>query len=206
MTAVASILLVVAAGAAIVDWWAVAHRPSALEYVCKPLVMVALIGAASTLEPAHGAQRTWFVVALALALAGDVFLLPKPDLFVPGLASFLLAHVAYVIGFAQLRSRPTPAVFVLVLLVPVAFRVARSVRANEPEILAPVVVYVAVIASMVGAATWFGGAVAIAGALSFAASDSILALDRFDRHRPWMPLAVMVSYHVAQGLLVVSLR
>ena len=43
------------------------------------------------------------------------------------------------------------------------------------------------------------------GALTFAASDSTLALDRFDQHRRWMPLAVMVTYHVAQALLVVSL-
>ena len=58
---------------------------------------------------------------------------------------------------------------------------------------------------MVGFAIGHGDALGIAGALTFAASDSILALDRFDRHRRWMPTAVMVTYHVAQALLVASL-
>jgi uncharacterized membrane protein YhhN len=55
------------------------------------------------------------------------------------------------------------------------------------------------------AATRHGDGVGEAGATLFVASDSILALDRFDRHRRWMPTAVMVTYHLAQGLLVASL-
>ena len=58
---------------------------------------------------------------------------------------------------------------------------------------------------MVGSAVFRGDGLAAAGALVFAASDSILALDRFDRPRRWGPVAVMVTYHVAQGLLVASL-
>lgn len=206
MTAAALILLVLAACAALADWVAVWRRPTLerAETVLKPLVLVLLIAAALTLDPVDGTQRAWFAVALVLSLAGDVFLLPAVDRFVPGLASFLLAHVAYIVGLTRDDGPLAPAVAV-VLLVPVAVRVIGAVRHRDPELLAPVVIYIAVIAAMVAMALRSGDVVAAAGAVTFATSDSILALDRFDRHRRWMPLAVMLTYHVAQALLVVSL-
>src|SRR5207248_1371173 len=74
-----------------------------IEYVCKPAVMVALIGAALTIDPVNDAMRAWFVVALVFSLAGDVFLMLPEDrselFFVAGLGSFLIAHIAYVGGF-----------------------------------------------------------------------------------------------------------
>ena len=198
-------LLAIAGVAAVADWVAVWKRPASIETVLKPLVLVALIGVALTIDPADGGQRAWFVAALVLSLAGDVFLLPSVDKFVPGLASFLLAHVAYVVGFLQV-DRPSgwQAIFV-VLLVPVVLQVVRGVRRKEPSLLVPVCVYIAVIAAMLGTALATGQDVARQGATLFAVSDSILALDRFDQHRRWMPTSVMVTYHVAQGLLVLSL-
>jgi uncharacterized membrane protein YhhN len=206
LTSVAWIVLAVAGAVAVADWVAVWRRPAldAAETVLKPLVLVLLIVAALVLEPSDSGQRAWFVVALALSLAGDVFLLPRVDRFVPGLASFLLAHVAYIVGLSFDDGPLWPAVLV-VAMVPVAVRVIGAVRRAEPELLVPVVVYIAVIAAMVAMALRSGDVVAAAGALVFATSDSILALDRFDRHRRWMPLAVMVTYHAAQALLVVSL-
>jgi uncharacterized membrane protein YhhN len=201
------VLLCVAGVAAVADWWAVAHRPSSLEYLCKPAVMVALIGVALTVDAADGSQRAWFVAALVLSLAGDVFLLPKPDAFVPGLASFLLAHVAFIVGLLQLDRNdlsPISTVFIVALLAPNAVRVVRAVRRDEPPLLAPVVVYIAVITTMVVVAYLRGTGLAMVGAACFAGSDTILAVDRFVEHRPWMPLAVMISYHVAQALLVLS--
>ncbi|HEX4905242.1 MAG TPA: lysoplasmalogenase [Acidimicrobiales bacterium] len=204
MTTGALILLALAGAAAVADWVAVWRRPSPIENLLKPLVLVLLVATALAVDPVDDGQRAWFVVALVLSLAGDVFLLPAVDRFVPGLASFLLAHVAYIVGLTRDAGTPAPAVAV-VLLVPVAMRVIGAVRHREPELLAPVVVYITVIAAMVAMALRSGDVVAAAGAVTFATSDSILALDRFDRHRRWMPLAVMVTYHVAQALLVVSL-
>jgi uncharacterized membrane protein YhhN len=40
------------------------------------------------------------------------------------------------------------------------------------------------------------------GASVFAASDSVLAVNRFVSPRPWAPVAVMVTYHVGQALIV----
>ena len=205
MTAVAWVLLVAAAGVAAADWIAVWRRPAPIEALLKPLTLVLLIAVALAVDPVDDAQRAWFVVALVLSLAGDVFLLPSVDRFVAGLASFLLAHVAYVVGFWQVEPRRETAVLAVLLLAPVAVRVVTSVRAREPDLAVPVVVYISVIAAMVASALRYGNAVGIGGAALFATSDSILAIDRFDTHRRWMPTVVMVTYHCAQALLVLSL-
>ena len=200
-------LLAAAGAVAVADWICVWRRPCRAEVVLKPLVLVLLIAAALVLDPESGAQRAWFVAALVLSLAGDVFLLPQVDRFVPGLASFLLAHVAYVVGFWQHDEGGTE-----VLLVPavlalgvVASVVGRAVRRSEPELLVPVIAYIAVISAMLASAILLGDGTAIVGAALFCTSDSILALDRFHTPRRWGPVAVMVTYHLAQGVLVASL-
>lgn len=208
MTGAAWALLVVAGLAAVVNWFAVVRRPALarVENIAKPAVLVALIGVALTLDPVDGAQRAWFVVALVGCLAGDVFLLPSVDRFVPGLASFLLGHVAFIVGFAVRPAADERFIDLGALIVVgwVAIRVVRGVRRTELALLPPVLVYMAVITTMLAVSMWHGD-VARVGAGTFVASDSILALDRFDRHRHWMPVAVIVTYHVAVALLVLSL-
>src|SRR4051812_42816413 len=210
MNALAWILLVVAALGAVVDWVAVWRRPrwDRVETVLKPLVLVALIGVALVIDAADEGQRAWFVAGLVLSLAGDVFLLPTVDRFVPGLASFLLAHLAYLAGFVAAGRGDVPMAGVLVLLLGMSFvavRVVRAVSTEHRDLLAPVLVYIAAIGWMLVAAWWHGAIVGIAGAGAFVVSDSILATERFVDQRRWMPLAVMVTYHVAQALLVLSL-
>jgi uncharacterized membrane protein YhhN len=207
VNAAAWIVLVLAGVVAVADWVAVWRRPAPIETVLKPLVLVLLIVVALVLDPSDGGQRAWFVVALVLSLAGDVFLLPSVDRFVPGLASFLLAHVAYIVGFvAAGRSGGLLGGVVLYLAILGAYarRIVRAVRTNEPDLLVPVVVYMLVIASMLVASYWHGDAVGVIGALMFVVSDSTLATDRFVEARRWAPLAVMITYHTAQGLLVLS--
>ena len=201
-----AVWLVVVGLVAAADWVAVWRRPSPQETWLKPLVLVLLILTALAIDPNDDGQRAWFVGALVLSLAGDVFLLPTVDRFVPGLASFLLAHVAYVVGFWQVEpERDTGVLAVVLLLAPVAARVVTAVRHREPELTVPVVVYITVIAAMVASALRYGNTTAVAGAVLFATSDSVLAIDRFDTHRRWMPTTVMVTYHLAQALLVLSL-
>jgi uncharacterized membrane protein YhhN len=62
-----------------------------------------------------------------------------------------------------------------------------------------------VISAMVSAALATGVALAIAGSVLFFASDTLIAWNRFLRPRPWMPLAIIVTYHVGQTGLVLSL-
>jgi uncharacterized membrane protein YhhN len=211
MTGTAALVLALTAVVAVVDWVAVARKAKAIEYVAKPLTTIGLIATAVLVEPSNTAARVLFVVALVLSLVGDVALMlpARQRLFPIGLGAFLLAHLAYVPGLWLLGVSASGLIVGLVLVLVsvgvVGQRVVRSVRVGQPALVVPVVVYLAVISVMVLSAwgTWLP--LAIAGALSFYASDAILAHNEFVT--PWRHagVAVMVTYHVGQALLVLSL-
>ena len=210
MTSLAVALLVVTGVIAVVDWWAVSVGARRVEYVAKPLTMVALIGVALTLDATSAAQRWWFVAALVLSLAGDVFLMLPSDRFVPGLASFLLAHVAYVVGFLIVSpGEPAPVLTTLLVVVVSAMlwnRLRTGMRTNgQGAYLGPVTAYVIVIATMVASALASGDWVAVLGALLFMTSDSIIGETRFVGPWRYERIAIMTTYHLGQALLVLSL-
>jgi uncharacterized membrane protein YhhN len=171
--------------------------------------MVLLIAAALVLEPRDPVVRALFVVGLTLSLAGDVALLSSRG-FRAGLVAFLLAHLAYAAGFlaggvsipALVAGAGAMAAFDLV----VGRRLVRALRAGgAPGLVAPVAAYMAAISAMVATAVGSLLPAAIGGAVLFAASDTLLADERFVRSRPGGDVIVMTLYHLGQGLLVVSL-
>ncbi len=206
MTSGAWVFLVVAAVFAVGNWIAVARGTKPLEYVCKPATLAALVGVALTLDPVHSDVRAWFVAALVLSLAGDVFLMLPGDRFIPGLISFLLGHIAYVVGL-NLHGGSAAALVAAALpvLVVAGFLGRRFLAAADRDLAAPLVAYMLVISAMVTSAWASGNALAAAGATSFFASDGLIAETRFVRPRRWAPVTIMVTYHVGQALLVVSL-
>jgi uncharacterized membrane protein YhhN len=64
----------------------------------------------------------------------------------------------------------------------------------------------AVISLMVGSAIGAGGMVAVIGALFFFASDALIAVNRFVSPFASARVAVIVTYHIGQVLLVLGLR
>jgi uncharacterized membrane protein YhhN len=206
-------LCVAVAGAlAVADWIAVSPsvRSKRAEYVLKPVTMVPLILAAVILDPERDAQRAWFVVALVLSLAGDVFLMLPRDLFVAGLGSFLLGHIAYIGGFLlePRTAGPTLIAVVVVLIASATLgrRILVAARASgDPAIAGPVALYMAVISIMVVLAAGTAEAFAIVGAAIFFASDAMIAWDRFVQPFRWARPLIMATYHTAQALLVLSL-
>lgn len=211
MTATAWALVAVAGGLAVGDWIAVApgsHRKSA-EYVLKPATMVALIGAAIALDPEHDGQRAFFFAGLLLSLAGDVFLMLPSDAFVAGLASFLLAHLTYIVGFVvagQTGWAALGAGVVLVAGAAIGRRILRAVReGKDRSLVVPVTAYMTIISAMVVLAIGSAELLAAAGALLFYCSDALIAWDRFVAPKRWARPAIMATYHLAQGALVISL-
>ncbi len=189
------------------NWIAVAREHPRGIYVCKPLTLVLMIGAAITLDPRSSSARAWFVVALVLSLAGDVFLMLPTDAFVAGLSAFLLGHVAYVVGINQSSAGNwLLAIPVVVIAAGLGTRLVRGIRSHgHPELVPPVVAYVVTILVMVSSAVASGNAVMAVGAVLFMISDALIGEHRFVRERSWQPVAIMVTYHLAQALLVVSL-
>ena len=210
MTVTTACLLVVFGVYAAGNWWAVEVGNRRLEWLCKPAALVALTGAAVALSPDDPAVKAAFVIGLVLSLVGDVFLMLPKDRFIFGLVSFFAAHVAYVVGF--LIAGPDPlllGVGVVVVAGGVALigrpLVGRVRAGSQTEFAVPVMAYMAVISAMVIAAFGAGNPWGIAGALSFYASDATLGWNRFVAEVPHGRLAVMVTYHLGQFLLVLFL-
>jgi uncharacterized membrane protein YhhN len=209
VTAPATAFLVLTAVAMVVDWVAVAISLRRLEYAAKPAVMVGLIAVALTLRPISSSQQAWFVVALVLGLASDVFLMLPRDMFLAGLVAALVEHIAYIAGF---RTRDFQlmlflvAVLIAVLSVIVFLPpIVRALRASHPQLVWPVLAYVAVFVVMVASAGGTGSLVALSGALLFFYSDAILAWNRFVKPLPMGRIVNIVPYHLGVALLVLSL-
>jgi uncharacterized membrane protein YhhN len=213
VNAATAVAFAVAGVFAVGDWIAKARSQRVLEYVCKPATLVALIVAAGVLDPVADAQtrRAWFVAALVCSLAGDVLLMLPQDLFVPGLAAFLVGHICYLVGFwthgPSAFALAVAAIVVVGVVVPLGRTILTSIaRAGLPvELRVAVAGYIAVISAMLATALATGNVVAGIGAALFVASDSMIAWDRFVRRLAWAPVAVMVTYHLGQAGLVASL-
>jgi len=215
---------------AFADWTAVSRRamdPASAgarraEYVAKPLTMVVLIAAALAIAHAQHAPAylvVTMVAALVLSLVGDVFLMlpedsPSADRnFVLGLGAFLLAHVAYIAAFVRLHAHAGYAIsFVITGLVlagalfaTVGLRVQRAAAEEDPALGVPVLAYVTVISLLVVAAWWTGDLRIIPGALLFAVSDAMIGWTRFVRKDWELDVPIIVTYHLAQILLVLGL-
>ena len=209
MTGLALGLLVATAAVTVADWVAVVTSRRRLEYVLKPAVMVGLIALAVAIQPVSSTERAFFVVALVLGLASDVFLMLPRDMFLAGLAAALVEHIAYIAGFrARDLAAAWLAVAVAIALVSVAAflpPIVRALRRRHPRLVWPVIAYVAVFVVMVAGAGGTGSLVALAGALLFFYSDAILAWNRFVRPLPYGRIVNMVPYHIGEALLVLSL-
>ncbi len=210
MNGLTVVFLLLTGAVAVVDWVAVQRGNRRLEYLAKPATMVWLIAAALALDPIDGTARSWFVAALVCSLAGDIFLMLPADLFVPGLASFLVGHLAYIVGLRFLGSSAggfLAAVVLVGLAVPIlGTRIVGAIRAgDEPEMALPVMAYMAVISVMVVAAGASGVLLALGAAALFYVSDALIAWTRFIADLRHGRVAVIVTYHLAQIGLVLAL-
>lgn len=211
MTQAAWLLLALAATFAVIDWIGVVHDDRRLRWIGKPGAILLLIGVALALQPASGSQRSIFVAALFLSFLGDLqLLLPHDTWFMAGLAAFLAAHLAYIDGFLVRGVDGRLLVFsaAVVALASLAIGstiIAAVLKARRTAVVAPVSMYLLAISAMVALAGGSGRPAAIGGAVLFYVSDGLIAWNRFVRPVSWSALPVIVSYHLGQALLVLSL-
>ncbi|SEA11220.1 MULTISPECIES: lysoplasmalogenase family protein [Acidovorax] len=182
----------------------------------KPLAMVIAIiliafNALSIGDKSQFDAKPWatMVLALVLSLAGDVFLM-RNGFFIPGLVSFLGAHLAYIALFRRgvpwFAHRGAMAGTLAVGAAMYAFLWAGGLPA---ALRGPVAAYVLVIALMaaqaLGRAQVLGSSAArkvAAGACFFMLSDSLLATHRFVQALPMAQFWVLSTYYAAQMLIV----
>lgn len=196
--------------AALANWYAVATHHRRVVVIAKPLALAALIGVALSGGAASHTAGRWLLLGLALCLAGDVFLLSTSEpAFLGGLTSFLLGHGAYVMTFVSLRLSEKAwgliGLMALIACLLAARRVVPQAAEEGGAVLAgAVVAYMIVIGAMVIIAWMTGEWIIGVGATAFTVSDSILSVNRFVQRYPRGDLAVMVTYHLAQVLIVVG--
>lgn len=206
-------LSLLAAVSAVLQVRAEYRGPRWRVYLCKPLT-TALLLALAALPGGDGTGRYQIavVVGLALSLAGDVFLMLPGDRFIPGLASFLLAHIAYLVAFTTgVPPGTRPAA-----LLPFAASAGVLLAVLWPHLGArrtPVAAYVGAIVWMAWQALaralalgTAATALAAAGAALFVVSDAALALDRFKRPFRSARAVVMTTYVAAQWLIALSVQ
>lgn len=180
-------------------------------YVFKPLTVAFIMGIA--LWPEASVYKYLILAGLLFSLAGDVFLMLPKDSFIAGLVSFLIAHLFYIAAFTTdvaTPGRPSwPAAAALLVYGGVMLRLLFPFLG---KMKIPVIVYMLAILMMVwqaanrcvNAETTTSGLLAFAGATLFAASDSILAWNRFRRSFRSAQFLILTTYFAAQWLIALS--
>jgi uncharacterized membrane protein YhhN len=186
------------------------------HHVVKPLLMPVLAARLAS-EPGGGPVVRQVLTAHGLSWGGDVALMGRSEArFLAGVASFLGAHVAYVVAFRGLGSgAPTAgaagrAVLGLSSVVVPANAVLAGRR--DARFGVPVGVYGLVLAAMAARAASLpdspGRTRVRAGAALFLTSDSLLGAQLFlrDEPHPALDSAVMATYTAAQWLISDGVR
>ncbi len=197
----------IAAGIAVLDWWAVATDRRDIERWAKPAVMVFLIAAAVLIPAESDWIRWWIVIGLVFGLVGDVLLFH--DRFIPGAAAFLVGHLAYVVALLLVPQEPrgllVGGVIVLLVAVFVGRQIVAGAWAKAPILGAIVAAYMLVIGVVVVLAVGSSSLVVAIAALLFLTSDALLAWARFVGPAPGGRVTVMVTYQLAQAGFVLAI-
>ncbi len=179
-------------------------------YVFKPLATLLILLVALIASPADPLYQALIVAGLICSLAGDMFLMLPGNKFVPGLLSFLLAHLCYIGAFIA-EGGPRASWWLLPCL---AYLVVfmRLLWPHVGALRVPVLAYGIVISAMLwqaierAAATPGSNAThsAALGAALFVLSDSALAWNRFAHRFRAAQLLVLGTYWAGQLLIALS--
>lgn len=195
----------------VIDVYSVFVHNKSLEIVCKPLLMpfLAMYYIASVKQ-----LNKWFLAGLLFSFLGDSFLLFQPTFFVLGLASFLIAHIAYIKMTFQFLQKITltqvlKAIVPFLLLLGVLLSVIID---NLGEMLFPVVVYGITISTFGTMALvnylsskTKGNRMLFIGVFIFMISDSMIAINKFCITDRVFLVMIMITYIIAQYLISKSL-
>jgi uncharacterized membrane protein YhhN len=179
------------------------------QFALQPAVKAtaAVLLALAALRHPVARERRWLIAALVGSAAGD-YLLAMPwwePSFVLGLASFLIAHICFLVALIPLVARRTSrvvaaAVVVVACLVLLVWFWPALI---EQGMALPVTVYMAVLAAMVCAALlarlptpWTA-----LGALCFAVSDSMIGISKFVLGSEALALPVWWAYAASLFLI-----
>lgn len=191
---------------------AILLKVATLYLVTKPLLMVTLLMYFISASKGYPGWRVPVVLALVFSWGGDVFLMMN-DMFVAGLASFLIAHIFYITAYQKTgasKGRIKPIELAAFALY--GFTLIWVLYPGLGGMLIPVLAYALVLLTMGVWAFKRRGATVIAsfryvsvGVILFVISDSLIAVNKFTFDVPGERLLVMSTYIAAQFLIVQGL-
>jgi uncharacterized membrane protein YhhN len=185
-----------------------------LKALIIPVLMLLVI---LNLRTSGERQTQMIILALIFSWFGDILLgVPASiaNLFIPGLISFLLAHVMYLIVFFRTHGENIIIRKKIYFLIPVLFYgvlLLAILFSSLGEMKLPVTVYTLAILTMVCSAITRYGKVnrvswilVMAGAILFLMSDSGIAINKFLKPFPGAQLMIMSTYVLAQFMIVIG--
>ena len=154
----------------------------------------------------NGKTVTMLLTALLFSACGDILLaLQGEHFFIFGLASFLIAHVFFIVSFlpfVNIKKKQNLIYIPLYLITGLALfsLIAESLSA----LFIPVLIYTLVLLTMavgtllsVKSNKWL-----VIGGICFLLSDSLIGINKFYINIPYSGLWIMLTYYTAQYCLV----
>ena len=213
---------------AVLEWFFEFKKFKIGIYITKPTMMLLLISwvwfyadVPQLITGIESSTVIWFIFGLIFCLGGDVFLMFPDRFFMPGLISFLLGHICYIVGFGM--PIPTPGNEIAAILIAVVLlfisgwvyvRLTAGMRnLGKERMRIPVLFYTVVITIMLFSALmtlfnddWnlFSSILVSIGAILFLLSDIMNAWARFVKRVPNHRLWIMSTYHLAQLCIAVG--
>lgn len=163
------------------------------------------------------AYAKFIALGLFLSSFGDIFLELEDDyhldLFIPGLVSFLLAHLCYIYAFRGPVQSKSYSIAMPLVVIYYGVVMSQLLPKVEVALRVPVAVYGLAISAMafLSLNRYFTATnhnqsklLSLLGSLSFVASDTVLAFNKFHTAIPDAKLIVMITYYLGQVLIAGS--
>lgn len=183
-----------------------------LKYTFKPLTTILIIALAFLQKPEGFDSYGYLIITgLVFSLIGDIYLMLPTDKFIHGLASFLIAHIFYIVAFSSgfgpfldFEYLIPAAIYTLVFL--------WVILPKTGSMKLPVIIYAIVLMIFMWQATGryyylaqTSAFYVFIGAILFVISDSILAYARFVKSFKLSQLLIHTTYWGAQIAIALSI-
>jgi len=185
----------------------VALNNSLMQTIFKPLIVPSLIALYffSTAK-----KNKLYLLALVFSFLGDVLLMDKNNLFLYGIAAFLLTQILYISIIVKQMEKPSNFHKYLYSFLFVNYLVylLSLLKPNLGELFYPVLIYGVTISifGLVATLNYVSkrtraALYLILGAVLFMTSDSMIALNKFHVAQTFYPMMIMITYVLAQYLI-----
>lgn len=201
---ITKLLIILFFTVSVVEIIGVAINNALLQMIFKPLIIPLLI---ALYWFSVDKRNIWYIIALVFSFLGDVFLLDKNNLFIFGIASFLITQILFITIIVKQMKKPTnfhKYLYAFLYANYVVYLIG-LLKPNLGELLYPVIVYGIAIAifALVATLNYVSKRnnktlILMFGAILFVASDSMIALYKFHQPQSIYPVAIMTTYILAQ--------